>query len=67
MVGACWPVQQLTNHRRLHLHPAFPSITTTGGATLRGGQLKALNQSVSTQVAQLMQVRKGGFELQQGA
>ncbi|PRW61539.1 AATF isoform X1 [Chlorella sorokiniana] len=28
---------------------------TAGGATLRGGQLKALNQSVSTQVAQLMQ------------
>ncbi len=40
---------------RCNLRPnlLFP---TAGGATLRGGQLKALNQSVSTQVAQLMQV-----------
>ena len=31
-------------------------VMAAGGATLRGSQLKALNQSVSTQVAQLMQV-----------
>ncbi|KAL4452760.1 hypothetical protein ABPG75_008422 [Micractinium tetrahymenae] len=31
------------------------TMLTTGGAALRGGQLKALNQSVSTQVAQLLQ------------
>lgn len=34
-------------------HPTF----AVGGAALRGGQLRALNQSVSTQVAMLMQVR----------
>ena len=34
-------------------------LVATGGATLRGGQLRALNQSVSTQVAQLLQVRAG--------
>lgn len=43
------------------LAPHPPVHPTTGSATLRGGQLKALNQSVSTQVAQLMQVRKAGL------
>jgi hypothetical protein len=39
----------------------------TGGASLRSGQLRALNQSVSTQVAMLMQVRwlSGGSGLMQ--
>ncbi|KAI3432718.1 hypothetical protein D9Q98_004261 [Chlorella vulgaris] len=31
------------------------TVLTTGGTALRGGQLRALNQSVSTQVAALMQ------------
>lgn len=38
----------------------FCLLICAGGTALRGGQLRALNQSVSTQVAALMQVREPG-------